>query len=184
MGESPWLLASTIVCMTKRDFFIVLVKVFGLYATLVSLFSIVPRMFSYAGAGFDALSLTWILLSALVVVALFVGLLFKAEAVVRLLRLERGLDDERIDFGRLSGLTLVKISLLIIGATLVIDQLPAFLNHSYYAFKADLRGDGYDSESNFNWALSSLELILGLALVTQYDHIAVFLMRKEEGADE
>lgn len=170
--------------MTKRDFFIVLVKIFGLYATLVSLFTVVPRMFSYVGAGFDTLSLTWILLSALVVVALFVGLLFKAEGVVRLLRLERGFDEERIDFGRMSGLTILKFSLLIIGATLVIDQLPAFLSHSYYAFKADLRGPGYDSESNFNWAVSSLELILGLALVMQYDRIALFLMRKEEGADE
>jgi hypothetical protein len=170
--------------MTKKDFFIVLIKVFGLYATLVSLFSIVPRMFSYAGAGFDALSLIWILLSGLVVVGLFVGLLFKAEAVVRLLRLERGFDEERIDLGRLSGLAIIKISLLIIGATLVIDQVPAFLSHSYYAFKADLRGQDYDSEDNFNWLLSSLELILGLTLVTQFDRIAVFLMRKEEGDDK
>lgn len=170
--------------MTKRDFFIVLIKVFGLYATFVSLFSIVPRMFSYAGAGFDALSLTWILLSALVVVGLFVGLLFKTDAVVRLFRLERGFDEERIDLGRLSGRTIIKISLLIIGATMVIDQLPAFLSHSYYAFKADLHGQDYASDSNFNWALSSLELILGLALVTQYDRITSWMMRKEEGDDE
>lgn len=170
-------------CMTKKDFFILLLKVFGLYSALIALFSTIPNMLSYIAAGFDVFSLLWILMSVFLIIGFFVGLILKPQFLVRLLRLEKGFDEERIDLGRLSSLAIIKISLLLIGAMLVIEQLPAFLSHSYYAFKADLRGPGYETEANFDWAVSALKVILGFALVTQYDRLARFLMRKEEGEE-
>jgi hypothetical protein len=164
--------------MTKKDFFVAVIKIFGLYWVSKSVFFIIPTMFSTAQFGFEGYTLIWILLALAVEVGLFVLLLFKAETLVRLLRLEKGFDEERIDFGGLTGLTIIKISLLIIGGSLVIYQLPEFLTQTYYGFKADLHGQGYSANANYYWAESGLKVLLGVAIFTQYDSIAGFLVKR------
>ena len=158
--------------MTKRDFFILIIKVFGLFSVVTSLFSVLPSNISFAMMDIDALSILWIVVAIVVVVGLFVALIFKADKVVRLLKLDKGFDDEKIEIGNLKPTDIIKIGTFIIGGLLILDNIPAFLSHSLFAFKGDVIGLEYNSQDKFNWAVSGLNLIIGFLLLTNYDFIA------------
>jgi hypothetical protein len=120
----------------------------------------------------DALSILWIAIAAFVVVGLFVVLIFKADKVVRLLKLDKGFDDEKIEIGNLKPTDIIKIGTFIIGGLLILDNIPAFLSHSLFAFKGDVIGLEYNSQDKFRWAVSGLNLIIGFLLLTNYDFVA------------
>jgi len=84
--------------MTKKDFFILIIKIFGLFSVVSSLFSILPSNISFALMDFGFFSLIWIAVVLVVIIGLFVLLIFKAEKVVKLLKLDKGFDEDRIDF--------------------------------------------------------------------------------------
>ena len=158
--------------MTKRDFFILIIKVFGLFSVVTSLFSVLPSNISFAMMDIDALSILWIAVAIIVVVGLFIALIFKADRVVRLLKLDKGFDDDKIELGNLKPTDIIKIGTFIIGGLLILDNIPAFLSHSLFAFKGDIIGLEYNSQDKFNWAVSGLNLIIGFLLLTNYDFVA------------
>ena len=158
--------------MTKRDFFILIIKVFGLFSVVTSLFSVLPSNISFAMMDMDALSILWIAVAIVVVIGLFVTLIFKADKVVRLLKLDKGFDDEKIEIGNLKPSDIIKIGTFLIGGLLILDNIPAFLSHSLFAFKGDVIGLEYNSQDKFNWAVSGLNLIIGFLLLTNYDFLA------------
>ena len=161
--------------MTKSDFFILIIKVFGLFSVVTSLFSVLPSNISFAMMDIDALSILWIVVAIVVLVGLFVVLIFKADKVVRLLKLDKGFDDEKIEIGNLKQTEIIKIGTFIIGGLLFLDNIPAFLSHSLFAFKTDIIGLEYNSQDKFNWAISGLNLIIGFLLLTNYDFVAKML---------
>ena len=101
--------------MTKRDFFIVIVKLFGLFSLVSSLFSGLPTNISWALMDLDVTMAFWIIITFIVIVGLFVLLVFKSDNVVTLLRLDRGFDDDRIELGNLDSKNIVKVAVIIIG---------------------------------------------------------------------
>src|SRR5690554_4793951 len=101
--------------MTKRDFFILLIKVFGLFTLITSVFSGIPSSVTLALMGVDFVSILWIMLAATAVGGLFVVLVFKADRVVQVLRLDRGFDDDRIELGNLKPADVVRIAAFIFG---------------------------------------------------------------------
>ena len=162
--------------MTKRDFFILIIKVFGLLSVVTTLFSALPSNISFAMMGIDALSILWIAIAIMVVVGLFVALIFKADKVVELLKLDRGFDDDKIEIGSLEPADIIKIGTFIIGGLLILDNIPAFLSHTLFAFKGDVVGLEYHNiQDKFNWAVSALNLIIGFLLITNYEFVAKIL---------
>ncbi len=166
--------------MTKRDFFILILKVFGLFSVVTTLFSALPSNISLAMMDIDALLILWIVVAIFVVVGLFVVLIFKADKVVRLLKLDKGFDDEKIEIGNLKPTDIIKIGTFIIGGLMILNKTPAFLSHSLFAFKGDVIGLEYNSQDKFNWAVSGLNLIIGFLLLTNYDFVAKKLNTKKE----
>lgn len=158
--------------MTKRDFFILIIKVFGLFSVVTSLFSGLPSNISFAITEIDALSILWIVMAIVIVVGLFVALIFKADKVVQLLKLDKGFDDEKIEIGNLKPTDIIRIGTFIIGGLLILDNIPAFLSHSLFAFKRNVVGLEYNSQEKFHWAVSGLNLIIGFLLLTNYDFVA------------
>jgi len=161
--------------MTKRDFFILVIKLFGLMSIVTSLFSVLPSNISFALMDIDAFSLTWIIVAVLIVLGLFVLLVFKSDKVVGLLKLDKGFDEDRIEFGNLNSADIVKIGTFIIGGLLIIDNIPAFLSHTLFAFKGSVVGQVYSTQDKFYWAVSGLNLVIGYLLITNYDFVARLL---------
>jgi hypothetical protein len=165
--------------MTKRDFFIIIIKLFGLFSVVTSLFSVIPSNISFALMDIDLFSVIWIIAVIVIVIGLFVLLIFKSDKVVKLLKLDKGFDDERIEIGNLNPNSIVKLAVIIIGGLLIIDNIPAFLSHTLYAFKENIIGINYDTMDKFNWAVSGINLVLGFLLLTNYNTVSKILRIKE-----
>jgi len=166
--------------MTKRDFFILIIKIFGLLSIVTSLFSVIPSNIFFALMDIDVFSLAWIVVAILVVIGLFVFLVFKADKVVGLLKLDKGFDDERIDLENLNSADIVKIGTFIIGGLLILENIPGFLSHTFFAFKGSVVGQVYDMKDKFYWAVSGFNILLGFLLVTNYSFIARLLRTKNK----
>jgi hypothetical protein len=169
--------------MTKRDFFILVIKLFGLMSIVTSLFSVIPSNISFALMDIDIFSLIWITVAVIVVIGLFVLLVFKADKVVELLRLDKGFDDEKIELGSLNSSDIVKIGTFIIGGLLILDNIPGFLSHTLFAFKGSVIGQVYDSKDKFYLTVSGINIILGYLLLTNYSFV-VRLLRTENKKNE
>ena len=166
--------------MTKRDFFILVIKLFGLFSLVTSLFSVFPNNISFALMYIDAFSLAWLAVAVFVVIGLFVLLVLRPDKVVSLLRLDKGFDDDRIDLGNLKSSDILKLGIFIIGGLLMLDNIPPFLSHTLFAFKGDVSGKVYDTEDKFRWALNAINLLLGYLLVTNYSSVSKLLKRDKE----
>ena len=147
---------------------------------VTSVFSVIPSNVYYALMQFDVISILWILLTAATVGALFVWLVFKADKVVELLKLEIGFDDNRIEFGNLLPVDVVRVGTFVIGGLIFIENVPGFLSHALFAFKEKNIGVEYDSHAKFNWAVNAINLIVGYLLITNYNIVASRLARRKD----
>src|SRR5688572_13178736 len=138
--------------MTKRDFFILIIKVFGLFSLVTSVFSTLPSNFIFIimDATPDVTSFVWLVTAAVVILSLFVLLVFQADKVVSLLKLDKGFDEDRIDLANLSASSIVKIATFIIGGFLLLDNVPAFLSYSLFAFKSSVINMVYSDDDKFH----------------------------------
>ena len=50
--------------MTKRDFFILIIKIFGLYSIITSLFSVLPNNISFVIQNIEIIGIIWLLATA------------------------------------------------------------------------------------------------------------------------
>lgn len=158
--------------MTKRDFFIVTIKLFGLFSLVTSVFSVIPSNISFALMDIDIVSILWIMIAAAAIGGLFVLLVFKADKVVHALRLDRGFDDNRIELGSLKSADIIKIGTFMIGGLLILNNIPGFLSHSLFAFKGRNIGVEYTMQDKFDWAVSAINLVVGYLLLVNYDFVA------------
>lgn len=170
--------------MTKRDFFILIIKLFGLTTLITSLLSVVPSTFGFAIANMDLFSLVWIILALLLTLGLFALLVLKADKVAQFLKLEQGFDDNRIELGSLAAYDILKIGTFIIGGFLILDNIPAFLSHTLFAFKESLAHHPYETNDNFYWAVSAINIMLGFVLIRNYGFVARLLRSKKQNNEE
>lgn len=166
--------------MTKRDFFILLIKAFGLFSVITSLFSTLPSNFYFATIELDAISIIWIVVTTAIMGGLFVLLIFKAGKVVDILKLDKGFDDDRIEFSGLTSAHIIKTAVFIIGGFLILENIPPFLSHTLFEFKADVAGYNLNGRDHFRWAVSALNVVIGYLLLTNYEWVARKLEAKKE----
>lgn len=168
--------------MTKRDFFKIIIKLFGLYSAIIVLFSVLPQNISnILTINENYLLLIWIIISLLIVLALCLLLLYKSDYIVDILKLDKGFDDDRIELGTLSNESIFKFALLLIGGFLVIDNLPHFLQYTFAAFKSKMPSSGYIPQTTvnyFNWASSGINILMGYVLISNYKRIASFIDKR------
>jgi len=90
--------------MTKKDLFRLIIKIFGLYFVISSLFSIIPFNIEflttqiYSNAPFDYANGIWMIVNIAWIILLFVLLIYKPDIILKWLKLDKGFDDDRIDF--------------------------------------------------------------------------------------
>jgi len=176
--------------MTKRDFFILIIKIFGLYAIITSLFSVLPNNISFVIQNIEPVGIIWLIATAFIIIGLFYLLLSKADRVSNLLKLEKGFDEDRIDFSGLKSIDLIKFVLLIIGGLLFVENIPIFLSHTLFAFKSSIP-KGFDQayenqgllkynrlEDYVLWISSGFNLIIGYLLFVNFKKISKYMNKK------
>lgn len=167
--------------MTKRDFFVLMIKLFGLFSVVSSIFTILPSNIAFALTDVTTFSVIWIIAAVLILLGLFVLLIFYSGKIVSLLRLEKGFEDDRIELNNLKPSDIIKIGTFIVGSLLLLHNLPQFLSHTLFAFKGGVAGQALNFKSKFDWTVSGLNMILGYLLVTNYAAVARLLQYKKQG---
>lgn len=174
--------------MTKRDFFTVLVRVFGLYIFVNTLFATItfgPQVYyimdqpgkNIGGIAFFVGSLT-------LSIALFLTLVQGARGIVVRLNLDQHFDDDRIVFGNLMPRDIIKVASFVLGGLIIVNDVPWLLKNLYQAFYGELQGYTYHSEIKYDWAVNIIKIVFGFLLVTNYDWVAKRLTIKDELRDE
>jgi len=174
--------------MTKRDFFRTIIKIFGLYSAILTIFSFIPQNIGYVITQFEPIIMIWVLGAITLTVLLMILLIFKADKVIDILKLDKGFDSEEIHFESFNSENLLKLSSIIIGGILCIENFPDFLSHCFYAFKDKVEVKGlnhdifeYGGIDYFNWAVSGLSILVGYLLLTNYKQVSKWLVRKNVG---
>ena len=174
--------------MTKRDFFRIIIKLFGLYSIILSLFYFIPSNLSYLNYGIEPSFLIYIFGSILITILIFVLLLRKTDLIIDMLKLDKGFDDDKINFGNLNSKKIFYLALILLGGYLIIYYLPEFLEYTFLAFQEEVSQKGLGSleiisfgstTDYFNWAISGLNLIIGYVLLTNYERITKWLNRNK-----
>ncbi|WP_190811678.1 hypothetical protein [Flagellimonas sp. S3867] len=171
--------------MTKRDFFRIIIRIFALYLLLLTIFNFIPTNVSYLSYELAIWPVLIILGSAVLMILLFVFLLRKSDNVIDVLKLDKGFDDERIEFGNLGSLEIVKIALIFIGGFMILDHLPEFLHYCYLGFKKEISVTGLspfeapglaEFWDYFRWFISGVNLLVGYLILSNLGILARFLV--------
>lgn len=163
--------------MTKRDFFRVLIKIFGLYSIILILFTVIPNNISLIAFQLDIRVFVTIFASILISVGLFLVLLFRSDFVIDSLKLDKGFDDEQINLGNLTNESIFKLALLIIGGFLIIDYTPTLLFDLVNAFKSKSTFSSIEGNSvnYFDIVVGVINILIGYLFIANYKSIAQFL---------
>ncbi len=170
--------------MTKRDFFRIIIKLFGLFSLITTIFELIPVNLSYAVSmnGFEPYLILWTIILVVIAIAFFTFILFKTDKIIDILKLDRGFDEEKIHFENFNSTNIVKLAAILIGGMMIINSFPEFLNHAYHAFKSSVGAnlfydETYNEKQYFNWILSGINLIIGYLLLTNYKKITNSLLK-------
>lgn len=165
--------------MTKRDFFIVLIKLFGLHSIIISIFSVLPNNIAFAFQQVDLVVIFWAVISIAIIVGLFWLLVFEADKVVDFMKLSKGLTDNRMDLGNIKSTDIIKTGTFIIGGLMIVDNIPNFLSQLFWAFKGNVIGEEFTSRDKFKLTISGLNVIIGYLLVSNLNFVAKLLTSKK-----
>jgi len=166
--------------MTKKDFFRVLIKLFGLYWLISTVFSLSQIVYISANnAGWMGIIYSVVMLSILGF--LFYVLIFKSDSIIDLLKLDKGFDEDRIEFQNFNTENILMLAVIIIGATMILDSIAIFLNQIYLGVKVFMSNQSdyvtINGQSNYQLMFSSTKLVLGYILLTNYPSISKFLLK-------
>ncbi len=164
----------------ETGFFILLVKIFGLYSAVVSIFSGLPSYMILAMQGDVPIQQYFFLVVGIsVAVGLFWLLTFKADKLVDLLKLEKGLSDDRIDFGNISIEDITRIGVFVIGGMLVIENIPRVLSELYWTLRGDIVGLEFAKQDKIRLSISGLNVAVGYLLFSNADRVAKLVNKRK-----
>ena len=170
--------------MTKRDFFRIAIKLFGLYSAIVTLFSLFPTYLSYVMYDFKWENGIIVLLGFALVTMFLISFIYSADKIVTWMKLDKGYDDDRIEFGNLNGQQVIRLAVLILGGLLILNNFPDFVSNCYYFFKGKVTTQGLNSTTEYveqtNYAVfakSSFSMIIGYLLITNHNALSVWMYK-------
>jgi uncharacterized membrane protein len=167
--------------MTKRDFFRMIIKLFGLYSTVISLFTVLPSSLTNFSIFKDDFGMLLVIIgSVLTIVSLFLILLFKSDFIIDKLGLDKGFDDDKIILGDLKNEQIFKFAIHLIGGFLIVDYFPKVIFELLNVFKKESSSNaimGF-AVNYFNLIVGIINIIIGLLFITNYKAISNYLDKK------
>lgn len=163
--------------MTKRDLFIVIIRVIGLFLLLSNIFSVVPSLISYSVySTWQGLSLS--IAVALIIIGLFIILVQKADRTVDWLKLDKGFDDERIEMSNLNEKNLLTLAILLFGGYLIVTSFPSIIIGLINLFYNDINYLPFDVVDKVDLALESIFMIVGYLMLTNSTRLVNWMITK------
>ena len=169
--------------MTPRSFWMILIRIIGLYIILDSLSAIVPFLSNmyYAGhqTGADLLvSVAGFVLIISLYFLLFWYLVFRTETVIDKFQLDKGFTEEKLEIN-IHRSTILKIAVIVIGGLLFIDSLPILFKEIFMYFQLSRPDSGFKENPTSGWIIYYLvKSSIGIYMMTNNRTVVNFIERK------
>ncbi len=175
--------------MTKKDLFRIIIKLAGIYWLITTMYNQLPFLFSAIFSRTDYSLIPYTIGFFLICFVVFILLVFYTDKIIRWLKLDRGFDEDRIEFSNFNMGNIVKLALIIVGCMLIVNFIPTFIVQTYYYVKIHISTDladsfGYTYQNGNQWALSIISLILGYILLTNYPALSKFILKITQKKEE
>jgi hypothetical protein len=177
--------------MTKNDLFRLIIKIFGLYSVITVIFSAFPSNITFVLSNIDLFGILWLVGSLLIVVFLFLFLIYKPDKIIYWLKLDKGFDDDRFEFQNFNQSTILKLAFIVIGGVIMINNVPVFLSHIFFAFTSSFGPDLMNrkviitstSKDGIYLVSSTINIIIGYFMVTNYNYFSKIIKEKNKEND-
>jgi len=178
--------------MTPRTLFAIIIKIIGIYL-VIGAFTLIPQSIitlysfnhqvGYRDMGEVMQMLFFIIFAIGLYLLILRYCLFKTEWIIKKLHLDKGFTEDKFEIN-IHRSTILKIAVIVIGAIIIIENLPQFCRQvfSYYQMSAPDRGfkeNPVSSDIIFNFA----KLVIGFFLMTNSRLVVNFIERKRRGPD-
>jgi hypothetical protein len=172
--------------MTKKDLFRLIIKIFGLYSVITIIFSVFPSNVGLVISQIDFVGIVWIVFSLIAIILFFTLLIYKPDKIISWLKLDKGFDEDKIEFQNFNNSNILKLAIIVIGGIILIQNIPAFLSHTLFAFKSSAGNGLNDNMFKFglrdyiHWTTSFLNIILGYLMLTNYSYVSKLFKDKDK----
>ena len=166
--------------MLHKDFFRLIIKLFGLYSLIVVLFTLLPEAIPQLFMFEASYGIFFVIPMIAIPVIIYLFLLFKTDLILKWLRLTDGFEEEKIILGDMSTVNLLKLASIIMGGLLIINNLPFFFIQSFFLFKDSLHNQTNDNSRQFQLSISAGKILIGYLMLRKFVWIGKLLRVKEE----
>jgi hypothetical protein len=181
--------------MKTKDFFRLVIKLFGLYALILSMFALVRQTGVFlASFSYDngyLLELIGFIFIAIALVCLFFWLTFRPDFIIEKFKIDKGFDEDHIPFEKIDPINILRIGCILIGGIIFIENVPGFLSNCFYLFRQSVQTSvegmfetNASSSSKFNLAMNVINLIIGYLLITNYNVVSKFLLPGDDSPNQ
>lgn len=175
--------------MTKRDFFRLLIKIFALYALLITVFTLIPNNIFYTLIEFQPLIIIGSIGFVILVILLYYFIIKKTDWLIDITKIDKGFDDDEIMLEQLNSKVILNVGIILIGGIILVTNLTEFIQYTYFSFKYEIQkqntldsifGHSFGSDNDyFNWTFTGINVIIGYLLISNYHHISRWIEKRE-----
>ena len=160
--------------MTNKDFFRLMIKLFGLYQFLLLIFTSLPSNLQLIFNDFFSISsIITLILITLFVLAVYYVFVKKPDLIIDFFKLDKGFDNNEITVSNLNSDTILQIGMVLIGGFLIVDNFGYFISSFINYFKISYMSENLESLKIFeSLILGGANLIIGFCLIIYRKQIA------------
>ena len=160
--------------MTNKDFFRLMIKLFGLYQFLLLIFTSLPSNLQLLFNDFFSISsIITLILITLFILAVYYVFVKKPDLIIDFFKLDKGFDNNEITVSNLNSDTILQIGMVLIGGFLIVDNFGYFISSFINYFKISYMSENLESLKIFeSLILGGANLILGFCLIIYRKQIA------------
>ena len=160
--------------MTNKDFFRLMIKLFGLYQFLLLIFTSLPSNLQLLFNDFFSISsIITLILITLFILAVYYVFVKKPDLIIDFFKLDKGFDNNEIEVSNLNSDTILQIGMVLIGGFLIVDNFSYFISSFITYFKISYMSENLESLKIFeSLILGGANLIIGFCLIIYRKQIA------------
>ena len=160
--------------MTNKDFFRLMIKLFGLYQFLLLIFTSLPRNLQLLFNDFFSISsIITLILITLFILAVYYVFVKKPDLIIDFFKLDKGFDNNEITVSNLNSDTILQIGMVLIGGFLIVDNFSYFISSFITYFKISYMSENLESLKIFeSLILGGANLSIGFCLIIYRKQIA------------
>ncbi len=175
--------------MNKKDLFRIILKFAGLYWIVINMYNQLPFLFSLVFNRSDYTFLPYLIGYFLVCIAIFIILVLYTDKLIDWIKLDKGFDEDQIEFSNFNIENILKLALIIVGCMLIINNISIVIIQAYYFIKINVTTNqsdsfGYTSQSGYQFTISFFNLFIGYILITNYPALSKFILKITQKKEE